>query len=84
MNQNPKCQNCRADVSDEWEWCPTCGVNLEFEEQRAAKIPDECTRCGEILTVYYTYCPGCGLRVSYMVDGVPVPSDSFVARYGGT
>lgn len=48
-----KCKECSADISDQAEACPKCGMPLDFKVQ--------CLECKEFFSLTSEVCPKCGL-----------------------
>jgi len=49
-----KCPQCKNEISEEVNFCPTCGMNLKYE------IPKFCPECGCKTEEDTRFCPKCG------------------------
>lgn len=74
------CQNCGAEIADDAEVCPTCGVNqgTKLEGSYEDRGPEEkyCVNCGELIYKQADICPECGVKQPTTGGGVGGSKDT--------
>ena len=52
------CQNCKLEVSREYDFCPNCAV----------KLKQECMHCNKEFSKRWKFCPFCGMKQGTVKD----------------
>lgn len=55
-----KCPACDCDIKEEFEYCPSCGIELEINIEELNKCPE----CKKELSSTMKWCPYCGERLT--------------------
>jgi len=61
--KEPVCPGCRARVTEDSEFCGSCGTNLKSSSEAKKALPFPCAFCKAPLDADSTFCANCGKKV---------------------
>ena len=59
-----ECPNCRRKIEKEWDYCPSCGRELDVETREYTGGLHLAT----VLNIRPIYCPNCGIGIHWILD----------------